>query len=218
MQPFQVSRCRCLQFRRRVSSLPVAMQSEAWRSPTFRRPRVTPVQTTGDRLFWIRSGAEFVHAPYDLLRRMFTGTDAPDLMPIFDPRLCTLEADGSWTVTFGVANFSSAAARDASLTVTVLNPDAVESVQPVDGFQDLGSLNPGQTIFGATAGVLIYRGLNIIIGRLRVRMARGRRPRRVLQLRVNVYADRMRARRWDETINLSQRGFRISRSEQSFLY
>jgi hypothetical protein len=177
-----------------------------------------PVQTTGDRHFWIRSGAEFVQAPYDLVRRMFTGADAPDLIPIFDPRLCSLEADGSWTITFGLANMSSAAAAQTTLTVTVLNPEAVETVVAVDGFQDIGAVNPGETMFGANLAATVYRGLNIVIGRLQVRMARGRRPRRVLRLGVNVFADRMRARRWEETIHLSRAGFSIRRSEQTYLY
>jgi Schlafen, AlbA_2 len=177
-----------------------------------------PVQTTTDRHFWIRSGAEFVHAPYDVVRRMFAGAEAPDLVPLFDPRLCSLEPDGSWTIAFVIGNFSSAAASQCTISVTVLNPDAVNSVVPSDGFQDVGSINPGQTMFSATLNAPIYRSLNVVVGRLNVSMARGRRPRRVLRLAINVYADRMRARRWDETIHLSQAGFSTRRSERTFLY
>jgi hypothetical protein len=73
-------------------------------------------------------------------------------------------------------------------------------------------------MFGATPTTTVYRGLNLIVGTLGVTMARGRRPRRVLRLQIDVFADRMRARRWEESVHLTRAGFGVRRSHQTFLY
>ena len=55
-----------------------------------------PVQSNIDRHFHFRNGDDFSEMPYDMLRRMFAGTTAPDLTPIFDQRIVTANEDGSW--------------------------------------------------------------------------------------------------------------------------
>jgi hypothetical protein len=104
------------------------------------------VQSTVDRKFYFRNGDEFAEMPYDMLRRMFSATTSPDLTPIFDARIVTLNDDQSWSVPILLSNQSSAAARDVRVSVTVANPEATVAITS-DTFRDVSHLNPGQRMF-----------------------------------------------------------------------
>lgn len=175
-----------------------------------------PIQALMDNVFYLRSGDTFVKMPYEVLKRMFGGVTSPNLMPIFDSRLVRAQGD-QWQIPIVLANESSAAARDTQVNVTVENPEACESVGGQD-LQDLSALNPGLTIFGVSIERPIYRGFNMVVGTLVVTMKKEKRRKRVLNLRIALFSDRMRAHGWRMTIQLAQKGFSVRRTEDSFLY
>jgi hypothetical protein len=176
-----------------------------------------PIQSLHDRMFYLRAGDEFVKMPYEVLKRMFAGAAGPVLHPVFDVRLVQ-EREGEWQIPIVLVNESSAVARDTQVSLTIENPDACESVRATGGFRDLSNVNPGETVFGVTAEEPIYRNLSVVVGYLHVRMRTIKRRKRALNLRINIFSDRMRARTWSMTVQLARKGFSVRLSEERFLY
>lgn len=176
-----------------------------------------PVQSLFDRRFYMRTGDEFIELPYELLRRMFSGTRSPDLTPLFDGRIVSLEQDGSWRIPIILQNDSSAPAGKTVLSVEVLNSSACESVIG-DELDDVSSINPGQKIFMRNMEGPIFRSLNMVAGALRVQMKKGKRPRRVMRLKITVYSEGMRARSWEMNVQLAKKGFSVKKTQDKFLY
>ena len=172
-----------------------------------------PVQTADDHVFYIRAGDEFVPMPYDVLRRMFAGTDAPLIEPTFDSRLVKAIED-EWEIPLVVANLSSALGREVRVSVVVENPEACERVRST-GLNDLSTVNPGKTMFGSRLDEPVYRGLNVVIGTLFVTM---KKEKRRLDLRIGIFADKMRARSWLMRVQLAQSGFAVNAVTSDFLY
>ena len=176
-----------------------------------------PVQSTVDRNFYFRSGDGFHEMPYEMLQRMFAGAAGPLLTPVFNAKLVQRDETGAWKIPILISNHSSAAARDTNVSVGIENPGACLRVTS-EGLHDESSLNPGQTIFMNELRSPIFRGLNHLAGTLVVEMKRGSRPKRILLLRVRVFADRMRATEWRFKVQLAQKGFSIKDIEEQFLY
>lgn len=178
-----------------------------------------PVQSTVDRHFHFRSGDEFIKMPYEMLRRMFAGAAGPVLRPILDARLVKCDEKGIWKVPIALYNESSAVARDTYVSVVIENPEACANVSPSGRvLVDESHLNPGQTLFGASVSSPIFRGLNHVVGWLEVEMKKGSRPRRILKLRVRVYAERMRATQWSFKVHLAKTGFSIRDVKERYVY
>jgi hypothetical protein len=176
-----------------------------------------PVQSVSDRRFYFRSGDDFPEMPYDMLRRMFSATASPDLAPIFDARLVELNEDQSWSIPILLLNQSSAAARDAKIHVEFLNSEAIDSITSPN-FRDVSGVNPGHRMFETDLNGPVFRGLNVVAGTLRVAMLRGQRPRRRLDLAINIYASGMPAQRWELRINLAKAGFTVRQARRDYLY
>lgn len=176
-----------------------------------------PVQALGEKKFYLRSGAEFVEMPYEILKRMFAGAAGPDLVPTFDARIVTKNADGNWEIPIVFSNRSSAAADRAQVLVKFLNNSACETIVPV-GFRDISAVNPGEAIYAADIDTPLYRAFSRIPGRFTVTMKKGKRPRRVLKLKISAFSSGMRAREWDMTIQLAAKGFSVKETGTRFLY
>ncbi len=156
--------------------------------------------------------------PYDVMRRLFAATESPDLSPVFDQRLVELRDDGSWRIPIILTNQSSAVANHTKVVLKVLNPDSCEAMSPEAPFRDVSAINPGQTMFLADITDLIFRGLNYVGGALIVRMRRGPRPRRVLELEIVLHSERMRSRRWTMRLHLTRTGLAVRQASSSYLY
>ncbi len=177
-----------------------------------------PVQALfGEKRFYLRTGAEFVEMPYETLKRMFVGAAGPDVVPLLPQRLVTKDAAGVWTIPIALSNRSSAAAERTKITVSFLNSSACAGIVAVSGFRDIASVNPGEVIYAGDVD-LIYRGFNQILGQFAVTMKKGKRPRRILKVRIRIYSTRMRARSWDITIQLAASGFSVKQTQAKFLY
>ncbi len=87
-----------------------------------------PLINNIDNVFYFRSSGEFVTAPYELVKRLFSVTDIPDVYPMFTEELVKLEGDGSWSIPIIVQNRSTAFAEDIDVSVTILNPSSCESI------------------------------------------------------------------------------------------
>jgi hypothetical protein len=100
--------------------------------------------------------------------------------------------------------------------VEILNPDACDKAQSPD-MNDASAINPGTRVFSADLNV-VYRGMNSVIGHLVVSMKKGIRLKRVLRLEIELYADRMRARRWVMRVQLAEKGFSVTEESSEYVY
>ena len=176
-----------------------------------------PVQSALDRNYYFRHGDEFLEMPYEMLKRMFAGASAPDLQPRFDQRLVKAEPNGTWVIPIVLRNGSATAAANSHVVVNVLNPDACVDIKG-ERCRDVSQVNPWRRIFLVENETPVYRGLDHIAGELRVLMKRGKRPRRVLKLAIEVFSSRMRARRWTLNVQLAKKGFSVKLNKEEFLY
>lgn len=176
-----------------------------------------PVQSVIDNRFYFRSGDEFVVAPYEMIKRLFSATVCPDIRPALRKTMITKESDGTWSIPISLENRSSAVAEHVNTNISVINPSACESVAAV-GLQDTSNINPGMTIFAVDVRTVVHRGLRLRLGTLKIKMKGGSRPKRRLDLAIEVYADRMRARQTSYSLTLAQSGASIKKTGEKFLY
>jgi hypothetical protein len=176
-----------------------------------------PVQALGEKQFYLRTGAEFVEMPYDILKKMFAATAGPDLVPVFDGRIVQQDPGGVWTIPIILSNQSSAAAEHTYVTVSVMNPTACAAIASQD-LTDLSSVNPGNRIYAVEIDAPVFRGMNRIAGSLRVTMKKGKMPARIVNLRIRVFSTRMRAHQWVMRIQLAKKGFSVRLIQDEFLY
>jgi hypothetical protein len=176
-----------------------------------------PVRSIEDNHFYYRSGDEFTIAPYELIKRLFAATESPDLSAEFLRTLVKTEADGTWTVPILLTNRSSAVAENIKVSVSVENFEACDAVS-LSQFSDASEVNPGNKIFMSKDIGAIHRGLNAVVGSLRVKMKMHKHAKRVLRLHVSIYANQMRARAVHATISLAKKGFSVTRVSETYIY
>jgi len=175
-----------------------------------------PIQTNTDHVFYWRSGDDFHPAPYEIIRRLFSATEIPDLHCSVDTRLAKQQPDGTWDIPLVLENRSTAIAENAMATVTILSNKSCESVS-ITQFIDISSVNPGTHIFSREIPGLIYQHLNSIIGSIRPKMAIGKQPKRLLRFSVTIYARKMPATRSTFTVELAKRGVSVKAMKEEHL-
>jgi len=176
-----------------------------------------PVQVAGTSDFFIRVGDDFVEMPYDVLRRMFLGAQAPDLRLRFDDRIVKIDENGHWRFPIILQNVSSHAAKESKVLVVVTNRAACDSVRG-EVFRDVSDVNPGQTLFIVNSKESIYRGMDTVMGWLHVKMKVGKKARRVLNLEIKAFSSGMRARYWNMRVQLAKKGFSVQEKDWGYLY
>lgn len=158
-----------------------------------------PVQSVKDNLFYLRTGDEFSVAPHEIIKKLFSANESPDLAPVFLGELVISEADGTWKIPIGVGNKSSAVADKVTVSVTIKNSSVCSAINS-SGFNDASEFNPGIRIFMRELDGVVHRGLNLMVGDLQVKMKVGRRPKRRLDLSMTLYANKMRAKKYEYSI------------------
>lgn len=154
-----------------------------------------------------------------MVKRFFASSESPDLRPVPVDSLVRLRDDGTWEIPIHIENNSTAIGEHVVVNVEVLNPSACESISATGwNFGDVSALNPGQRMFGVYLQGVVHRGVNTVIGSLLVKMKVHRRPKRTLRLRINIFANKMRARATELTLNLAKAGFAVKKTEERFLY
>ena len=177
-----------------------------------------PLLNTIDNVFYFRSSDEFVPAPYELVKRLFSVTDVPDVYPTFTEKLVKLEADGSWTIPILIDNRSTAFAEEVDVSVTIENPSSCESIAASPPFEDYSSINPGKRIFMVSLERGIHRAMPVVVGDLRIRMKTSKRSMRRLDISISTYANRMRAREVKYTLSLAKSKFTVKTVSDVHLY
>jgi len=167
-----------------------------------------PVRSALDGHFYFRGSDGDLRAPYEVIRRLFAASEVPDLSVRMHVGLSEKGENGEFTIPLSVSNGSSALARDVCMTVTVQNPENCLRID-VTGFQDISGVNPGTKMFSNQLEQPIYRGLNFIPGRLVVTMAGDKWPRRIIEVKVTLYADKMRARSYNIRASLKKDGLEV---------
>lgn len=180
-------------------------------------PTGDPIQATHDNVFYMRTGDEFRAAPYEIIKRLFSAVDVPDLFVEVDANLVEQQDDSSWSLPIGINNRSTAIAEQVLISVEVMNPDAIDLARAAQ-LQDVSSLNPGRTVFNSNFQGVVHRGMGVVAGNLIVKMKVGKRAKRKLDLAVTIYANKMRARTLRFSLSLAQSGFRVTNVQHSFLY
>lgn len=173
-----------------------------------------PIQSNTDNLFYFRSGDEFPVVPYEMLKRLFAATQIPDLHSVFDDSRINPLKNQTWEIPIRIQNQSSAIADHVVVVVEIKNPSACQRIMSSD-LRDASNVNPGKTLFESALPSVVHRGLNSVAGTLRVQMKTGKR---VLRLSITLYANRMRARKVDLSMQLTQKGCAITSVEETFLY
>jgi hypothetical protein len=167
-----------------------------------------PVRSATDYHFYFRGSDGDTRAPYEVIRRLFSASDVPDLRAVINQPLSARQEDGSFKLPIVLVNDSSAIARDITVSVTAVNPHACLDFK-MSGFKDMSELNPGSTIFMKSPKDVVHRGLAMAIGHIEVTMAGARIPRRILEIEVTLYADKMRARSYSIRANLKKAGLEV---------
>lgn len=173
-----------------------------------------PIRTTTDQQFYFRNSDMFSILPYEMLKRLFAATDSPDLHPLLEARLVSLEKNGFWKIPITIENYSSAVAEHVIVLIKIENPSSCETIKP-ERFHDRSDINPDERIFTNNLPGVIHRGLNCVAGNLHVHM-RGRH--RVLKLTIAIFANKMRARQWHMSIQLAKKGFSVEITGENFVY
>ncbi len=176
-----------------------------------------PIQSNQDDFFYFRSGDEFRRAPYEMIKRLFSATDSPDLKIVFQQGSITLEKDGSWKIPIVLTNKSSAIGEHVTISINIDNPNSCQSIN-IESFQDVSDINPGQKVFMDEIKGVIHRGLNLVVGDIKVKMKVGKLPKRKLDLTVNIYANKMRARITTYSIKLVKKRFIVKEKSSDFVY
>lgn len=180
--------------------------------------RGDPVQSNLDDFFWFRTGDEFRKVPYEMIKRLFAASDTPDIWPMVYANEAEMSEDGTWTIPIGCHNRSSAIGEHVTIHLTVRNPASCKVIV-AHGLTDVSGVNPGRTVFGIVLQQVVHRGLHSRVGELRLQMAGKQRLKRALKLRFVVYANRMRARVVELSLQLTKKhGVRVIASSERFLY
>ncbi len=178
-----------------------------------------PVRVLADGKFWIRSGSVSSPMSYEMIKRMFAGANGPDIEVHFDERLIEInKTDNSWTIPIILSNKSSAVAKDVEISVTIINDDACSHISG-QNFQDQSALNPGKKILMGASQKSIYKGKDIMVGKLNIKMKiKEVRLTRKLSLGINIFCSEMRAKSYSVTILLTQKGFVLKDMKAGYLY
>jgi len=174
-----------------------------------------PVQSLIDRRFYLRTGEGFVEMPYEVIRRMFTATSSPEVVPLLGGDVVQKVTEGDWQVPILIANRASAIGEHIEVSVEILNPEDFDRVS-ITGLTDQSGLNPGKRIFMISVGDQpLHRGINRRLGVLGVRPTSASAT---LRLEYDIFAHRMRARGWRFAISETDAGFRIAPEDAVDLY
>jgi hypothetical protein len=175
-----------------------------------------PIQANTDQRFYFRSGDDFIVLPYVLLQRLFAASEMPDLAPVLLPNMTRLAPDGAWRVPIALQNRSSAVGQNAKVIVVVGAP--AECGVHAEGFMDVSNVNPNQRVFSKEFANVIHRGLNEIAGTMVCRPNPELVGECVVQLDVQLFANRMRARRWKCEVRRAIDEISVTQTAEEYLY
>lgn len=173
-----------------------------------------PVQSNKDHRYYFRTGDAFEPAPHEMIRRLFHAVESPDLRPLVKPELTKLSKKGHWIIPISIKNHSVAIGEHVYVSVKVLNASSCKSIE-TSILRDVSGINPGEKVFHSSPDFVIHRGMDMIVGTLYVRF----KPRkRALRLEITVYANRMKAREVEISLQLLKTKRTVKQTREKLLY
>lgn len=172
-----------------------------------------PVQSNKDSYFYFRNGDEFTKLPYAMLKRLFASAESPDLRLVFDDRYITLTEEGCWKISAPIRNDSSAAAEHVVVLFEIKSPSDC-LVKKYRMTRDESYFNPGRRVYSNMLPHVIHKGLVTNAGEFHIEM----NNKKVLELGITIFANRMRARQWEMTIKYTKKGFIVEKIQEGYLY
>lgn len=64
----------------------------------------------------------------------------------------------------------------------------------------------------------VFRGKNVIVGNLFVKMKKQKFSKRKLELIIDIFATNMRAKQYIMTVQLAKKAFTVKKTEEKYLY
>lgn len=158
-----------------------------------------PVQSLADNLFYFRSGDEFSKAPYELIKRLFSATDTPDIVSILEGEIIKKNVSGLWEIPITIQNNSDAAGRDIKMLLTVENSSSCKTIKTTT-IKDLSAANQGRKVYlGTIKDDVLHKGLNQQLGNMLI-VLKGQNKK--LLITIKIMSDKMRRRTFEYTIML----------------
>lgn len=145
-----------------------------------------PVKSEKSHAFYIRAGEIDSDMSFEILKRMFLGTESPDLAFKFEREFVKKSDGRKWEFSVVVTNRSSKAAKDVKIEIVFIGDSCSEITSPV--FRDISNLNSGRKVFVKSLGDTIYKGLNLSAGNFFVTL---KPKKRSIEFRIKLYADEM---------------------------
>lgn len=166
-----------------------------------------PVLNNKDNVFYFRCGDRFEPLPYELIKKLFAATSVPILKPEFNSDIVKIEND-CWKIPIPISNSSYALARDVMVSINIINYFDCDNIS-ISQFNDVSYLNLGKRIFNTNVQSVIYKGSIIVVGELTVKMKKQKRTKRLLKIKIDLFADRMIAKSFLFSINLAKSKFSV---------
>lgn len=174
-----------------------------------------PIKNKLDGVFYIRAGEKTPEMPYELLKRMFIGSNAPNISAVLIPELIKRAEDGRWKIPIALDNKSNYPAKSTAVLVGFENYSSCEEIT-AESFRDISNLNPNTRKFSERLQEPVYRGLNVVVGSLFVKM---KKNKKMVRLRVSIFSENMRAKYYLLRVYLLKSGkFKIKIEKEEYLY
>lgn len=176
-----------------------------------------PVQSNKDNHFYFRAGDGFTKLPYEMLKRLFASTESPDLHVVFNSELVNVKGEGIWEIPIILRNNSSAIAEKTKVIVELENKDYCQEIR-FDKFRDISYMNPDKKMFITDINDIIYRKLDVVAGKIIVKMKKEKRFKRVLKINILIHSGKMIAREEKMSVYLSKEGISVKKEGEKYLY
>lgn len=177
-----------------------------------------PLRTTTDSRFCFRDSDGFINAPYEVIKRLFSATQSPDIRAIISHESIEQDNNDIWRIPITVRNLSSAIGEHVEITICVENPENCDQIKGRT-FIDVSHVNPGKKLFNASLqAAVLHKGLSIVAGEMRIKMKGGAHPKRRLDLTICVYANKMRATEEVYKLDLAKSKVAVKLIKSDFVY
>lgn len=148
-----------------------------------------PVIRKSDEQFYIRVGETSGVMPYEIVKRMFLGSNSPDLTLNIKENLI-IRVGQELKIPFILENKSNYPAKSSTIMIHYLNDQSIESISSPH-FKDLSSINKGKKIYSTDSDSNIYRGLPVHMSVTTIKL---KRMKHIITMEVSIFSEGMRAK------------------------
>lgn len=172
-----------------------------------------PVQSSVDDHFYFRNGDEFSKLPYEMVKRLFTAADIPDLHLRIDYHRIKNDRN-VWNIPIYIINKSAAIAEHVFIHFDFVNSESFAFFQ-----NKLEQKIENGIKFGMKIPYVIHKELDMQSGILQVKPEDDVEEMPILKFKYTIYAKKMRAREWNIEISKAKSRFYVKIQKQpEFLF